>query len=417
MRKQENCLSTRKFNVFYMKDSQRIDCTLFCLPTIALLEFSGTLNMASKVQQLKTALQLVAFVIFLVQMGSALRKYLRSPAMITSESTSVYSMTSPIQIAICRDNPFNFSNDYGYTYPNDYFVGNSGNDTYLSWAGKNGQLTIDKAIDFLFISEIDRITDINSNFTSHIGPLLPFGACKFHRSKPKDVLVTKRGKRNSITIVIEGVGVPFHIYVFDPLAAPNFQLPMPLMTGEHISVKRKPYVVAYSYNIVLKETRNKLKDGSCAEYPDSSGHKTYTDCVETEIRGKILPVLGCMPPWMSDKDQCTGPVLRPQGPPKFLEWFNYLHTASKTGFFYQSESCLLPCSRFSVNTILIEKRNVKNLPREGKESFTVIDLFVEDQVQVDTAVLAVGLWSLTVEIGKLRHRPLFADFSVTRRNS
>ena len=372
--------------------------------------------MAGKVQQLKTALQLVAFVIFLVQMGSALRKYLRRPAVITSGSTSVYSMTSPIQIAICRDNPFNFSNDYGYAFPSDFFTGNSGNETYLSWAGKSGQLSIHTAINSLFISEIDYISYVNENFTSHIGPLLPFGACKFYRSKPKDVLVTKKGKRNSISIIIGGVGVPFHIYVYDPLAAPSFQLPMPLLAGDHISVKRKPYVLSYAYRIVLKGTRNKLNDGSCAKYPDSAGHKTYADCVETEIRGKILPVLGCMPPWMSEKDQCTGPVLRPQGPPEFLEWFNYLHTAAKTGFFYQSESCLLPCSRISVNTALIEVRNVKNLPKEGEESFTVIDLFVEDQIQVDTAVLAVDLWSLTVEIGRLSHKPLLADLSVARRN-
>ena len=130
--------------------------------------------MAGRVQQLKNVLQLVAIAIFLIQMCLALEKYVRGPGTTTTEASTVSSISSPVRIAICRDNnPFNFSNEYGYDNPKFYFMGHTGNDTFLSWTGKNGNLTIKQTITSLFNSELDRIED-NENINSYVGPLLPF---------------------------------------------------------------------------------------------------------------------------------------------------------------------------------------------------------------------------------------------------
>ena len=214
------------------------------------------------------------------------------------------------------------------------------------------------------------------------------------------MLTTDTGQKNAITVGIIGKGAPFQIYVFDPLTATQFQLPMPLLTGDRIFSESENYGQEYSYSIILKETKNQLNDGTCTKYPDSAGHDTYADCVQSEARKNIMRVLGCMPPWMSAEDQCNGPIPRPEGSEEFFEWFDSLQNAAKTGFFYESKSCLHPCASVSVHTIFREKRAVKNWPTLDNKSITVTYMYVNNKVQVDTLVPAVDVFTLIIEIGR-----------------
>ena len=165
-------------------------------------------------------------------------------------------------------------------------------------------------------------------------------------------------------------------------------------------MKVEKHNTAYSYNIILKETRNELGDGTCTSYPDAAGHRSYPQCVKAEAEGKVRPVLGCMPPWMSQQDRCTGPVRSPKDRPEFIQWFNSLHPQAKTGFFYKSDSCSLPCSKFSVQTIFRERRVKNNIKGNEEARYSLVNLFVDDNVQVDTLVPAVDFFTLVVEIGK-----------------
>ena len=61
---------------------------------------------------------------------------------------------------------------------------------------------------------------------------------------------------------------------------------------------------------------------------------------------------GCMPPWLSTVDACTTHVLKTKGNENLTSWMHDFYKFAKTGFFYQSAACLLPCSQISVKSVL-----------------------------------------------------------------
>ena len=108
----------------------------------------------------------------------------------------------------------------------------------------------------------------------------------------------------------------------------------------------------YYYQVILKETQNELDHDSCANYPNEAGHKDYTDCVAAETRRRIMPLLGCMPPWLSYESICTEPISMKPAYKSLTNWLVLLYQRSKTGFFYDSNTCALPCNQISVKTVL-----------------------------------------------------------------
>ena len=64
------------------------------------------------------------------------------------------------------------------------------------------------------------------------------------------------------------------------------------MSGDRIIVTPFNLGRIHYYDIVLKETKKELDDGTCTDYPDPQGHQDYADCVGAEIRERIMPVLG-----------------------------------------------------------------------------------------------------------------------------
>ena len=61
---------------------------------------------------------------------------------------------------------------------------------------------------------------------------------------------------------------------------------------------------------------------------------------------------GCMPPWLSTVNACTNPILKTEANINITYWMNNFHKFAKTGFFYRSDACLLPCSQISVKSVL-----------------------------------------------------------------
>ena len=97
---------------------------------------------------------------------------------------------------------------------------------------------------------------------------------------------------NNIPIYINNTDSEYQIFVSDPGAVPKFQLSYPLMTGDRIIVTPYNSQRIYYYDLVLRETKIELDDGTCVDYPDPQGHQDYADCVDAEIRERIMPVLG-----------------------------------------------------------------------------------------------------------------------------
>ena len=120
-----------------------------------------------------------------------------------------------------------------------------------------------------------------------------------------------------------------------------------LMTG----YRKDIYATASEHNntmdlfmIHLKE-KNLLaakRNEQCAHYPNEA-HDSYADCVAEENNKNVRPALGCLAPWMSDKDQCTGLLTREPGHNAIIDWLVFVYMYSQTGFVYKSVACLLPC--------------------------------------------------------------------------
>ena len=81
----------------------------------------------------------------------------------------------------------------------------------------------------------------------------------------------------------------YSIHVADPAASSHFQMPYSLETGEKISFKSSPGYNKYeNYKVQLKETVDMSGNGDCMFYP-SERYASYSDCIEAEMRAKILP--------------------------------------------------------------------------------------------------------------------------------
>ena len=52
-------------------------------------------------------------------------------------------------------------------------------------------------------------------------------------------------------------------------------------------------------------TVNEMNDGTCKNY-DTDKNESYGQCMDTYLADLYKPELGCVPPWMSNKDQCKG---------------------------------------------------------------------------------------------------------------
>ena len=105
-----------------------------------------------------------------------------------------------------------------------------------------------------------------------------------------------------------------------------------------------------TYTIKLKLTIDEINDGSCLNYPTPK-HQSYAICINMELRNRIMPVLGCMVPWMSSKDQCNNPIPRTSEHAELLKYLSTIITNSWGGIDYTNDACPLPCSLMSPHSI------------------------------------------------------------------
>ena len=196
----------------------------------------------------------------------------------------------------------------------------------LSWIGIGNNQTFPETFNMLFkpnLENIDIAVDatisINKNFnieavirnlTNRI--FVPHGICKVYElNRPL----------RYVRLLLKDDHSNFEYFAFfsDPAAANAFQMPYSLLTGDRIGFDVTPVPKYVDYKIHLTQTSVETGDGSCVDYP-TNYYESYADCVDAEVRRKILPALGCMVPWMSLKDQCTGHISRLPSHEDLLKW-------------------------------------------------------------------------------------------------
>ena len=126
-------------------------------------------------------------------------------------------------------------------------------------------------------------------------------------------------------------------------------------------------------------------------YP-TKGFTSCTDCIEAEIKEKIVPALGCMVPWISDRDACEGSRERlPQHEHLFI-WLYGITRRSWGNFLYKSDECRPPCSYLTAHST----KSLFGSTGKGKNH---IELYILEQVEVEKILLAYDSGDLLVEIG------------------
>ena len=334
----------------------------------------------------KTLVEVVAFAAFSLQMILALQHYMEKPTMSSVGTKSLSALDKPLILAVCKQSQFDYSraSEMGYKYSISYLTGTTNNKTVLSWDGLDGNLTFNETFNYLYGSSMDDIDFLASNGTITHRTLLPYGLCKAYEGKIVKALQVNLRLSKEIT--------EYFIFISDSATALPYQLPYSTLTGNRIRLTLHPNATTNKYvhyNVQLKETNIKTGDGSCVEYPTRT-YESYADCVDAEMKEKILPVLGCMIPWISDNNTCLGPIHRMPKHESLLQWIYEIVDDAFGGIQYHSESCPLPCSTVSLHVTYLHS---------GDYVTNNIALYFAKKVKVETIVLAYDFTALLVEIG------------------
>ena len=291
---------------------------------------------------LKQLIQLIAIAIFAVQMVFALQKYMENPLMSSPDTKTLSNHGKPLQISVCKTGQFNYSaaKDLGYNYAINFFTGEIFSNESISWTGLHDKFTYNETFSILYNSSLENIESFlysNGSITNRF--LVSKGVCKIFYGHPTELLA----------IQIKGTGETYSVTISDPGSGVNFMASAHNMLGDEIRIETQPQTLKkFTYYLVqLKETHIVPSKGLCAVYPTSE-YDRYADCVDEELERKIMPVLGCMVPQLSTKNQCTTPIPRLPQHASFLEWLESMFVLESTGRQFNLDSCPLPCSTVSV---------------------------------------------------------------------
>ena len=86
------------------------------------------------------------------------------------------------------------------------------------------------------------------------------------------------------------------MFITDPYRQYNYAVDFSSHQGDKITFKKASKT--YFYKVSLKATKSRaVEGGDCLE-------DSFKDCVQKNLEDIFLPVLSCIPPWMSDEKQC-----------------------------------------------------------------------------------------------------------------
>ena len=343
-------------------------------------------------KMIKRVLQIGAFIIFVLQMISALSKYSAAPTMVSGGRKVMSTLDLPILVTICKTSQFDYARSplIGYRSSTPFLTGEHNNKTIISWKGP-GNMTYNETRNYLY--HISAVKDVYAEYENVVTRFfVPYGICTVAEGTPSKLLSEER---NRFSFYVKKGG-NYVVYITDRASALHFQLQRPLTTGDKIHLDIPDNFTMRkiaSYNVELTERQVTIRDGSCTKYPDEAGHASYPDCVEDENRRRILPVLGCMVPWMSDEDQCKEAIQRMPKHDDIFKWIQSIYKNTWTGNHYRFSSCPLPCTLVSAHANVLQQTTTNS---KGDHR---IDMYFKESVKVENVILAYNMDSLLVEIG------------------
>ena len=277
----------------------------------------------------------------------------------------------------------------GYVHDMAFYMGELDEDpASLNWGGK-GNATYDQIIDELYFKiEEDILIPYRFNSTASKLFLPLHGNCVIMRVNHTQLIHPHLLAFNSRA----GVSVPLEVFVVDL----NWSVDYTLVphTGEPIVLDQSNHTHGMFYEFRLKfEQREWTRVGrDCTAYGPEGGFRSYAACVAEAERRRVLPVLGCMLPWMSSSDRCVG--LQPRWPrysQLLLDISNQL-LDMMGGLELTTPTCLPPCTQVRARASRLGAQP------SGKNTSTLL-LFLEAAVTKKTFSPAYGLPDFFVELG------------------
>ena len=289
----------------------------------------------------------VAFIIFLSTLYCSFNRYINVTPIQSTETNLLRNVQLP-SILICTKNQFDFqtAKEEGYPTFNLFYngiIGNGTDDYEISWAGLNNR-TYQDLINVLF-----KNNNKDLEFEDHINVtdlfILPQGHCKRLRFN-----FTGHGKIDPVKITIKNESTAsFEVFITDMSKQMWFKIDETSFTGDIIDFDIAQDVKKHKFYEVKINEYNSYPS-HCKEYENIYD---YAICIASTDASNIIPVLGCLPPWMTFMEhlQCKTPKRVNQKQYEALEFFKNMDYVL-AGLDYTSTACTNPCRAVTIDSRL-----------------------------------------------------------------
>ena len=140
----------------------------------------------------------------------------------------------------------------------------------------------------------------------------------------------------------------FRVFITDRNFRSQFSLDYKSHRGEVAAVSKSEFAL-YDIDVSIRS--------SCEISPTMELKNTFDTCVEDELQKKVTETIGCIPPWMSRKNQCNKQYLQSffHGIPGFKQ------TYISSQYFFKSLKIESDCRKYCLTTTsVLTTRSVSN---------------------------------------------------------
>ena len=339
---------------------------------------------------LKKVVLLVATLSFAFQCRVAVEKLFNPPTLTTTQVVDI-SYVDPPLITICLDHQNIFFPDDDAVTLADHLRG------YKSWRLNPENKTMEQMLDdwnedkFEFLYGLPpRVKNMEGRRINLTRVYLPkFGMCwETNDYEPMLGLEVRPSRKATI-------------FVTDKMQRVYPSLAFSSHSGEKITHSRWSKKV-YGVKVEVIDNHSPVDDDdTCKEY--AAEEMNYKDCVDKKLKQKLLPTLGCMPPWLSPDNHCQG--VTDQTSSNFTRFMDILYSQDFTRdvlepVLYKDRlaaelECPQPC--ITTNNIIVLKDEPSGTSLSSAETILKFD----KDAKLTTTVVTYHLSDFLVDVGSL----------------
>ncbi len=241
---------------------------------------------------LRLALLVTAVVMLCYQSYTAFKLIMDPPMIVTTSEDDIKNVPAPL-LYLCPNDQYNYSilEENGYLTEYHLIKGNHTDDPMVgTWGTAANQTWGNLVGDLLSLSpeQLLENLDMSTNplqIKTHLYP--KFGYCfDVQITSMEGTLVFKFLADKEITVLLS-----------DPKTKSYIQIDPNSHQGEVLQIDKQ---ASYSYYVDL-EIHKLSKSSNCNPDPEYS----YFTCLDDYITNDFMPVLGCIPPLLSNHDHCV----------------------------------------------------------------------------------------------------------------